>query len=71
MEDSKLYGQFFMKKITKEEILEKHCPSMNDLFLDKEGRLFRDKILAAMDEYYFSNSNIHVSKINNTCNDLK
>lgn len=36
---------------TKEQILEKHCPSMNNLFLDKSGREFRDRILLAMQEY--------------------
>lgn len=33
------------------EILEKHCPSMNDLFLDDQGRNFRDRVIAAMEEY--------------------
>ncbi len=33
------------------EVLKKHCPSMDDLFLDKQGRLFRDNILKAMNEY--------------------
>jgi hypothetical protein len=36
---------------TKEEILEKHCPSMNNLYLDNQGRNFRDRIIKAMEEY--------------------
>jgi 3'-phosphoadenosine 5'-phosphosulfate (PAPS) 3'-phosphatase len=36
---------------TKEEILEKHCPSMNNLYLDNQGRNFRDRILKAMEQY--------------------
>ena len=33
------------------EILEKHCPSMNNLYLDDNGRAFRDRIINAMNEY--------------------
>lgn len=29
-------------------ILEKNCPSMNNLYLDKQGREFRDRIVTAM-----------------------
>ncbi|MEA1849224.1 hypothetical protein U9K52_09895 [Chryseobacterium sp. MHB01] len=38
-----------MSKI--DEILKKHCPSMDNLFLDKQGREFRDRVLEAMKEY--------------------
>ena len=34
-----------------EETLKKHCPSMDNLFLDKQGREFRDRVLEAMKEY--------------------
>lgn len=34
-----------------EEILKKHCPSMDDLFLDYSGRQFRERIIKAMNEY--------------------
>jgi len=40
-----------MKKQTREEILEKHCPSMSPLYLDNVGRAFRDRVFAAMEEY--------------------
>lgn len=36
---------------TKEEILNSNCPSMDDLFLDDSGRLFRDRVLNAMQQY--------------------
>lgn len=39
-----------MKK-TPQEILENHCPSMNNLYLDKQGRAFRDRVIEAMKEY--------------------
>lgn len=35
----------------KELILEKHCPSMSLLYLDDNGRAFRERILAAMEDY--------------------
>lgn len=35
----------------KELILEKHCPSMSLLYLDDNGRAFRKRILAAMEDY--------------------
>lgn len=34
-----------------EEILKKHCPSMDNLFLDKQGKEFRQRIFDAMQEY--------------------
>lgn len=34
-----------------ESILKKHCPSMDNLFLDAEGRAFRNRIFEAMKEY--------------------
>jgi PHP family Zn ribbon phosphoesterase len=46
--------------MTKEEVLEKHCPSTNNLFLDKKGRAFRDRILKAMEEHAES---VHVSRL--------
>ena len=33
------------------EILKKHCPSMDDLFLDDNGKQFRKRVLVAMNEY--------------------
>jgi len=36
---------------TAEEILQKHCPSMSNLFLDSQGKNFRDRIVQAMKEY--------------------
>lgn len=38
-------------EINKEQILEKHSPSMSILFLDDVGRAYREKILSAMEEY--------------------
>lgn len=35
----------------RETILEKHCPSMNLLYLDSNGRAFRERIFNAMEEY--------------------
>lgn len=35
----------------KELILEKHCPSMSVLYLDDNGRAFRKRILAAMEDF--------------------
>jgi hypothetical protein len=35
----------------KEMILEKHCPSMSLLYLDDNGRAFRKRILAAMEDF--------------------
>ena len=40
-----------MSKVpTAETILEKHCPSMNNLYLDKQGIEFRDRIVKAIQE---------------------
>lgn len=36
---------------TKEQILKSHCPSMDDLFLDEQGKLFRERVFTAMNEY--------------------
>lgn len=36
---------------TAPQILEKHCPSMHDLYLDQDTRPFRDRIVLAMEEY--------------------
>ena len=46
--------------MTAKEVLEKHCPSMNDLFLDGDGRKFRKDITEAMKEYA---EYVHVSRI--------
>ena len=34
-----------------ESILEKHCPSMCNLYLDAQGRNFRDRVVKAMIEF--------------------
>ena len=34
-----------------EKILEKNCPSMNNIFLDKQGREFKERIINAIIEY--------------------
>lgn len=36
---------------TAQDTLEKHCPSMNNLYLDKQGKAFRDRVILAMEEY--------------------
>lgn len=33
------------------EILKKHCPTMDDLFLDNNGRAYRQRVIDAMMEY--------------------
>jgi hypothetical protein len=38
---------------TKEEILQSHCQSMNTLFLDIQGRQFRERVFEAMEEYLY------------------
>jgi len=38
-------------KVDAKIILEKHCPSMSSLYLDEQGRKFRDRIVNAMEEY--------------------
>jgi hypothetical protein len=43
--------------VTKEDILEKYCPSMNPLYLDDNGRAFKDRIILAMEEYAKQNAN--------------
>ena len=39
-------------KTDAEMILEKHCPSMSNLYLDAQGRNFRDRVVKAMIEYH-------------------
>lgn len=38
-------------EISVADVLEKHCPSMNNLYLDNQGRAFRDRVVNAMNEY--------------------
>lgn len=40
-----------LKRNNSAAILERHCPSMNNLYLDDNGRQFRDRAVAAMEEY--------------------
>jgi uncharacterized phage infection (PIP) family protein YhgE len=49
------------------EILEKHCPSMNRIYLDDQGMAFRERILAAMQEY----ADLQTKDIQQEVEDLK
>lgn len=60
-----------MITLTDKEILEKHCPSMNNLYLDDHGRNFRDRILKAMHEFSEQESNIIHELFNKPYEELK
>lgn len=44
-------------------ILEKHCPSMSRLYLDKQGVAFRDRIYLAMEEYKVAGATEYAIKL--------
>ncbi|MEK6878619.1 MAG: hypothetical protein AABY22_03375 [Nanoarchaeota archaeon] len=54
-----------------EQILEKHCPSMNRLYLDKQGFEFRGRILNAMNELSEQQCELIHDLFNNPCKELK
>lgn len=54
-----------------EQILEKHCPSMNNLYLEQRGRQFRDNLVKAMIEFKDSESKAEIDRLRETVTEYK
>lgn len=68
-QEEKTLDVLYMK--TDEEILEKNCPSMNNLYLDDQGRAFRGRILKAMNELSEQQCELIHDMFNKPCKELK